>query len=171
MPEDERSPRDAEASHFGGPEGTRTPDPLHAMQVRYQLRHRPGWSRLVPRTPGIRPFGFTPVVMGTSIRDRSSRVLDGARGLSRYLNRPVNDYHSISATPHEVASRPRHSSGAARSGPTSGPTPKTLRQSWATSYRSFAQLTRLAAVLLGELVAVFVVASDRIPTRALVLDR
>ena len=26
---------------FGGPEGTRTPDPLHAMQVRYQLRHRP----------------------------------------------------------------------------------------------------------------------------------
>ena len=25
----------------GGPEGTRTPDPLHAMQVRYQLRHRP----------------------------------------------------------------------------------------------------------------------------------
>lgn len=26
---------------WGGPEGTRTPDPLHAMQVRYQLRHRP----------------------------------------------------------------------------------------------------------------------------------
>ena len=24
-----------------GPEGTRTPDPLHAMQVRYQLRHGP----------------------------------------------------------------------------------------------------------------------------------
>ena len=31
---------------FGGPEGTRTPDPLHAMQVRYQLRHRP---RRAPR--------------------------------------------------------------------------------------------------------------------------
>lgn len=26
---------------FSGSEGTRTPDPLHAMQVRYQLRHRP----------------------------------------------------------------------------------------------------------------------------------
>ena len=24
---------------FGGAEGIRTPDPLHAMQVRYQLRH------------------------------------------------------------------------------------------------------------------------------------
>jgi len=30
-----------------GPEGTRTPDPLHAMQVRYQLRHRPGASRVL----------------------------------------------------------------------------------------------------------------------------
>ena len=28
-------------SRFGGAEGTRTPDPLHAMQVRYQLRHSP----------------------------------------------------------------------------------------------------------------------------------
>src|SRR4051812_11591440 len=26
---------------FGGAEGTRTPDPLHAMQMRYQLRHSP----------------------------------------------------------------------------------------------------------------------------------
>ncbi len=26
---------------FGGAEGIRTPDPLHAMQVRYQLRHSP----------------------------------------------------------------------------------------------------------------------------------
>jgi hypothetical protein len=25
----------------GGAEGIRTPDPLHAMQVRYQLRHSP----------------------------------------------------------------------------------------------------------------------------------
>ena len=26
----------------GGAEGTRTPDPLHAMEVRYQLRYSPG---------------------------------------------------------------------------------------------------------------------------------
>jgi hypothetical protein len=26
---------------LGGAEGTRTPDPLHAMQMRYQLRHSP----------------------------------------------------------------------------------------------------------------------------------
>ena len=26
---------------MGGAEGTRTPDPLHAMEVRYQLRHSP----------------------------------------------------------------------------------------------------------------------------------
>ncbi len=32
----------------GGAEGTRTPDPLHAMQVRYQLRHSPK-----PSPPGV----------------------------------------------------------------------------------------------------------------------
>ena len=43
--------------HFCGPEGTRTPDPLHAMQVRYQLRHRPvGFrrSQLLKITPSAR---------------------------------------------------------------------------------------------------------------------
>ena len=28
---------------LGGAEGTRTPDPLDANEVRYQLRHSPGW--------------------------------------------------------------------------------------------------------------------------------
>src|SRR4051795_3487452 len=31
---------------MGGAEGTRTPDPLLAKQVRYQLRHSPGWCVL-----------------------------------------------------------------------------------------------------------------------------
>ena len=31
----------ATARTVSGSEGIRTPDPLHAMQVRYQLRHRP----------------------------------------------------------------------------------------------------------------------------------
>jgi hypothetical protein len=31
---------------WSGAEGTRTPDPLHAMQMRYQLRHSPNGIRL-----------------------------------------------------------------------------------------------------------------------------
>jgi hypothetical protein len=35
-------------AEIGGAEGTRTPDPLHAMQVRYQLRHSPEFLLLLP---------------------------------------------------------------------------------------------------------------------------
>ncbi len=35
----------------GGAEGTRTPDPLHAMEVRYQLRHSPVGSAQHTRGP------------------------------------------------------------------------------------------------------------------------
>ncbi len=43
-------PRGEEASDQGGGEGTRTPNPLLAKQVRCQLRHAPG-------TPGSEPGG------------------------------------------------------------------------------------------------------------------
>ena len=39
----------------GGAEGTRTPDPLHAMQVRYQLRHSPGLLLLFQAFSGSPP--------------------------------------------------------------------------------------------------------------------
>src|SRR6476619_7374710 len=44
----------AVARRLGGAEGTRTPDPLHAMEVRYQLRHSPAVpSRAAPGNQGI----------------------------------------------------------------------------------------------------------------------
>ena len=39
-----------------GAEGIRTPDPLHAMQVRYQLRHSPG----ALASPDSIPIGVDP---------------------------------------------------------------------------------------------------------------
>lgn len=33
--------------NFGGAEGNRTPDPLHAMQMRYHLRYSPALSPTV----------------------------------------------------------------------------------------------------------------------------
>ena len=43
-----RRNQDGSGGPAGGAEGTRTPDPLHAMQVRYQLRHSPGLLLLFP---------------------------------------------------------------------------------------------------------------------------
>ena len=42
-------PNNARKTNFGGAEGTRTPDPLHAMEVRYQLRHSPAARAYRPR--------------------------------------------------------------------------------------------------------------------------
>jgi hypothetical protein len=36
----------------GGAKGTRTPNPLLAKQVRYLLRHGPGWPERDPRVSG-----------------------------------------------------------------------------------------------------------------------
>ena len=50
-----REPSRGDGSLFrciGGAEGTRTPDPLHAMQVRYQLRHSPVLLPLPVEFPG-----------------------------------------------------------------------------------------------------------------------
>src|SRR4051794_14734889 len=40
-----RRPADRRPPFSGGAEGTRTPDPFHAMEVRYQLRHSPAPAR------------------------------------------------------------------------------------------------------------------------------
>jgi hypothetical protein len=51
LPEDQKRPvpRWEPAFDLRGAEGIRTPDPLHAMEVRYQLRYSPAnpiiWSR------------------------------------------------------------------------------------------------------------------------------
>ena len=68
IPEQEKAPSEDAHGAFregdlGGAEGIRTPDPLHAMQVRYQLRHSPDAlfsagvesisSRRSPLIPGL----------------------------------------------------------------------------------------------------------------------
>ncbi len=53
----DRAGRPASRSTERGAEGTRTPDPLHAMQVRYQLRHNPMRLPCIRfRTTGPRPI-------------------------------------------------------------------------------------------------------------------
>ena len=42
---EEAGPLRVRPLRVGGAEGTRTPDPLHAMQMRYQLRHSPNSAR------------------------------------------------------------------------------------------------------------------------------
>jgi hypothetical protein len=46
---------------FGGAEGIRTPDPLHAMEVRYQLRYSPARPLIqMSLTPRVRPWRTAP---------------------------------------------------------------------------------------------------------------
>ena len=55
---------DVPRDHDSGPEGTRTPDPLHAMQVRYQLRHRPNVERLPSLLQAQLRLGVTDLLLG-----------------------------------------------------------------------------------------------------------
>ena len=48
----------------------------------------------MPKTPGILPLGFTPVVVIANIRDGTSRDLDTLGAISRYLNRQICVYIS-----------------------------------------------------------------------------
>ena len=59
---------------FGGAEGIRTPDPLHAMQVRYQLRHSPrsGAAR-VRATRGILADGPHRLLIGGRVPSSTGR--------------------------------------------------------------------------------------------------
>jgi len=75
-------------------------------------------------------------------------LLDGTRGLSRYLKRPVNDYHSIPSTPHS-GSGPAWS-GRSRRGSTS----TTPRPSWGRRRGHPPNSRDRTTLLLGELVAV-----------------
>jgi hypothetical protein len=63
---------------FGGAEGTRTPDPLHAMQMRYQLRHSPRTCRL-PRSSRDGQLGN----VSQPARPRRNRARAGSRSPSR----------------------------------------------------------------------------------------
>jgi hypothetical protein len=72
-----------------GAEGTRTPDPLHAMQVRYQLRH-------------------SPVILADSVplpskqleysMQRSARIPNQRTGSERATDRRAGRYHAAGAT-------------------------------------------------------------------------
>jgi hypothetical protein len=68
LPAHEKGPPRAALSSSGGAEGTRTPDPLHAMQMRYQLRHSPE----VVRHPVVR--GGQPRNASQPVRRRRNRV-------------------------------------------------------------------------------------------------
>ena len=73
-----------------GAEGTRTPDPLHAMQVRYQLRHSPSSCGNQKHSGGAPPSqNRLAVVTECRLRERSGVVLDQS---PEARNRPLNQH-------------------------------------------------------------------------------
>ena len=73
-PTTERPTQRVRPLRVGGGEGTRTPDPLHAMQMRYQLRHTPNSARTLADPRGeVKSGSGTQVNQRTGARSRAPR--------------------------------------------------------------------------------------------------
>ena len=84
----------------GGAEGTRTPDPLHAMQVRYQLRHSPdaliAREREAYRSPhGLLISGHLP--RRAPAASQRCTPEDAMRGHTRWRSQSAQTMRSCSA--------------------------------------------------------------------------
>src|SRR5579872_5680218 len=76
--------------NFGGAEGIRTPDPLHAMEVRYQLRYSPVTRIYVPpetreSIPAARPSSHQPIPVRQARTRRPLFDHGGLSALSQFL--------------------------------------------------------------------------------------
>ena len=61
----------------GGAEGTRTPDPLNAIQVLSQLSYSPTWLRAQPGCPGELPLTNGRVLPGQERRTQKDSLFCG----------------------------------------------------------------------------------------------
>src|SRR3954464_3525835 len=106
------------AGRRGGAEGIRTPDPLHAMEVRYQLRYSPATAPGVPALTAPQAYTtrggpFEPVVRGASEAGASGAVSPqasirqparpGAITPQPPLGRPPSMLHSWRGTPSSLS--------------------------------------------------------------------
>ena len=106
-------------SSWGGAEGIRTPDPLHAMEVRYQLRYSPEWVSPEGATASLpmhpRPAQIGLRVAGDPARDATSggRVprLDPPPGAALDELGPVAVAQGAEHPPGEVVLQPEQPGG------------------------------------------------------------